>query len=197
MSDRLAPLRAVLGPALVAAAMAPGVAAAMPWDLDMVDSDAIKAYEAEMRTLPAGVVSQPHLLTPLAWRKNYRRESPEGQALANPLDVADASVLSQGERMYGVYCTPCHGSDGVNLGPVAAPGRYPGIAILAGPDGRLQSRTDGHVYLTIRNGGGIMPSYDWAMNDAEMWSIVAYMRAEFDQAAYVPPAPASAEGVTP
>ena len=41
---------------------------ALPWNVDMVDSDAVKAYEQEMRTLPQGVVAQPNALTPLGWR---------------------------------------------------------------------------------------------------------------------------------
>ncbi|MBA2321438.1 MAG: cytochrome c, partial [Deltaproteobacteria bacterium] len=30
-------------------------------------------------------------------------------------------------------------------------------------------RSDAWLYLTIRNGGGIMPPYGWGMNDTEMW----------------------------
>ncbi|MFM2161692.1 MAG: hypothetical protein RLZZ383_1204 [Pseudomonadota bacterium] len=153
---------------------------ALPWNIDMVDSDAVKAYEQEMRTLPQGVVAQPNALTPLGYVRNYVRESAEGQALKNPFEVNDA-FLATGERMYGVYCQPCHG-DGLEIGPVGAPGRYPGVAVLRGEQGRLPQRTDGHVYLTIRNGGGIMPSYGWAMNDREMWSIVAWMRSSWKDA---------------
>jgi mono/diheme cytochrome c family protein len=153
---------------------------ALPWNIDMVDSDAVKAYEQEMRTLPQGVVAQPNALTPFGYVRNYVRESAEGQALSNPFEVNDA-FLATGERMYGVYCQPCHG-DGLELGPVGAAGRYPGVAVLRGEQGRLPQRTDGHVYLTVRNGGGIMPSYGWAMNDREMWSIVAWMRSAWKDA---------------
>lgn len=167
---------------------------ALPWNIDMVDAPSVKAYEAVMNPLPAGVISQPNLLTPIAWRRAYVRESAEGQALANPYDASDKAFLDLGERMYGVYCVPCHG-DGVQLGPVAAPGRYPGVAVLAGAGGRLKLRTDGHVYLTIANGGGIMPSYGWAMSDKEMWAIVAWMRQTLPDAAA--PAPVQTEEAAP
>jgi mono/diheme cytochrome c family protein len=100
--------------------------------------------------------------------------------------------------MFQTYCSPCHG-DGINLGPVAAPGRYPGVAGLASPNGRLHLRSDGWIYLTMRNGGGIMPSYGWAMTDTEMWSVVRYVRtlpdAAYNPAPATPAAPVAAPGV--
>ncbi len=185
--------------AFSAAATLAGQAMAMPWDTDMADSDAVKAYERIMMPLPEGVMSQPHLLTPIS----YRAVSPwivDGAlttataSMSNPLD-ASADVLAQGERMYNVYCTPCHGN-GVELGPVSERG-YPAIAVLAGDKGRLQNQTDGHVYLTIFNGSmsGLMPGYSYAMTEQEMWSIVSYMRHSLPNAAApAPVAPAAEEG---
>jgi mono/diheme cytochrome c family protein len=93
--------------------------------------------------------------------------------------------------MYNIYCSPCHG-DGVNLGTVAQPGRYPGVVALAGDNGILKARNDGWVYLTIRNGGAIMPNYGWAMSDTEMWSIVDYVRT-MPKSQFVPPKPKRAQ----
>jgi mono/diheme cytochrome c family protein len=174
---------------------------AMPWHIDLADAENFKAYEREMQPLPEGVMSQSNLLTPIAYRRNFRRETPEGQGLMVPADLLRPEVIEStmatGARMYDVYCTPCHG-DGVNLGAVAAPGRYPAVAVLAGPTGRVQNLTDGHVYLTLRNGGGIMPGYGWAMNDQELWSVTAWMRQEFAEGRKpMPPEPEPAEPVEP
>lgn len=162
---------------LFAALMAATPAWALPWNVDMVDSDAVRAYEQVMRSVPEGAMSQANLLTPISYRRNYVRESAEGRALKNPLDGSNSDVQATGKRMYNIYCQPCHG-DGEKVGPVGAAGRYPAVAILKGETGRVVPNTDGHLYLTIRNGGGIMPSYSWAMDDREMWSIVAYLRQE-------------------
>ena len=167
-------------PALIGAAAAvvlgtSSVALGLPWDIDMVDTVMVKAYEREMPGLPPGAVAQPNIASPMGFAPNYRRESPEGQALANPLPDDEATRL-HGKVMMETYCAPCHGADGVNLGPVAAPGRVPGVVPLAGPSGISKLRSDGWIYLTIRNGGAIMPAYSWAMSDAEMWSIVRYLR---------------------
>ena len=145
----------------------------LPWDIDMADGQQRKAFSFEMRPLPEGVVAQPFngqaRPTP-----NVVRRTPEADALTNPLDPND-QTRARGKAMYGIYCTPCHG-DGINLGPVAQPGRFAGVSVLAGPAGVLQQLSDGHVYLTIRNGGERMPSYSWAMSDEEMWSVVSYVR---------------------
>ncbi|MCB9664161.1 MAG: c-type cytochrome [Alphaproteobacteria bacterium] len=173
------------GVALLALAL-PGSALALPWNLDMADSAAVKAYEREMAPLPEGVMSQPHVLTPISYRRNFSWQSDARLTLQNPLEADDA-VLATGRRMYEVYCTPCHG-DGEVLGPVSEKG-YPAVAILAGDKGRLKNLPDGHVYLTIRNGSisTLMPAYGYAMTNDEMWSLVAWMRDALPQSAYLPP----------
>ncbi len=165
----------------------------LPWDIDMADGQSTKAYADEMAAPPAGTVAQPHPLTPRgpgfapdgSVVPNVERGSPEGELLTNPY----ADNLAMGEEMYATYCTPCHG-DGQVLGTVAEHG-FPAVAMLAGPAGRSKDRTDGWLYLTVRNGGGLMPSYGWAMSDQEMWSVVSYLRTLPDSQ-YVPPSPTPA-----
>lgn len=152
---------------------------ALPWDVDMADSQAVKGYEGvnpdvdwRLRELPEGVVRQENLLTPGQVARNYDRLTPEGQALRAPFAFDDAS-LARGEKMYQIYCTPCHG-DGEVLGPVARTDRI--AVVVPVKSGAVQSRSDGYLYLTIRNGGALMPGYGWAMDDTEMWSLVHYLR---------------------
>ncbi len=164
------------------------VAFGLPWDLDMADGQAKKAYSMHMEPVPTGSVAQPSLLSPTADSgPNFKRGTAAGNALRGPSSTA--ATIARGETMYNTYCTPCHGSDGVSLGPVAQPGRYPGVVPLAGGSGIAKMRTDAWIYLTIRNGGAVMPSYSWAMSDLEMWSTVHYVRT-LSEAKYVPPEPA-------
>jgi len=161
-----------------------GAAVGLPWDLDMADSQSKKGYSHEMASLPQGAITQDNELTPVGYSRNYDRMSPEGQALVSPLEN-DEATLAKGEQMYNIYCYPCHG-DGVNLGPVAQPGRFAGVVPLGGPGATTNAQTDGYIYLTIRNGGNVMPNYGWTMKDPEMWSIVHYVRT-MPNAAYAPP----------
>lgn len=180
--------RLQLAAALALAGLVASSAYALPWDIDMADSQAVKAYERVMPALPDGVVSQPSATAPRSFHPNYVRGSAEGEALRQPVEGTDVDA-AQGKLMYGTYCAPCHGIDGINLGPVAQPGRLPGVVPLAGGAGVAKSRSDAWIYLTIRNGGAVMPSYGHAMTEEEIWATVAHVRT-LESAKYVPPAPA-------
>ena len=114
----------------------------------------------------------------------WDRNTPEGQGLDNPLEVngqVSDEVLQTGARMFSVYCATCHGVEGGGGAPVADttnhPGRYPaGPPKLAGDGNSSALRSDGYIFLTIRNGGAIMPSYSYAMSDEEIWSVISYIR---------------------
>lgn len=174
--------------ALFGTAVGSTAAFGLPWDVDMVDSQAIKAYHRKMEPLPEGVVSQPNVISPKVFQPAYGIASPEAAALRNPLDNTP-ETLALGHQMFTIYCTPCHG-DGTVLGPLAAPGYVPAVPQLAGPNGRLQMRSDGWVYMTIREGSlsKIMPAYGYTMTREEQWAVVAYVRT-LDNGAYIPPAP--------
>ncbi len=158
------------------------------WLTDMMDGQNIKAYESTMAQVPEGAVSRNRYVP------NADRMTPEGKALANPYAVDD-DLLATGEWAYQVWCAPCHNPDALGMGPVTqndpANGKkrfmMPGLA-LAGPAGVAKARSDGYLYLTIRNGGAIMPGYDWAMEDREMWAIVAWIRTLDGAAAPAPKA---------
>jgi mono/diheme cytochrome c family protein len=185
--------RFIVGAAVVGAlGLASTAAFGLPWDLDMTDSQAVRAYERLMKPLPEGVVAQPNLITPkLLAARNYAPQSPEAAAAVNPVSD-DEATRARGKASYETYCTPCHG-DGTNLGPVAAKGQGWAVPVLAGQYGVLRNRSDGWVYSTIRNGSisTMMPRYGHALSDEEMWSIVRYIRT-FEGSAYQMPTPAPA-----
>ncbi len=167
------------------------VAFGLPWDIDMADAQTVKAFEYEMNPTPEGIVPQDNPLTPTEYTQNWVLGTPEGNALVNPVEKTEAS-LATGERMFEIYCSACHGN-GVVLNENVSR-NYPGIAILWGdaPAARAKAIPDGRLYLTIRNGYGLMPGYGSAMNDTEMWSIVHWIRTH-PTAQYTPPTPEPSE----
>jgi mono/diheme cytochrome c family protein len=179
-----------IGAAVTAALGGSTAAFGLPWDLDMADSQAVKGYERVMKPLPEGVVSQQSLLSPKHFVPSLALTDPKVNDLQAPFPSSPESIAA-GEKMYGTYCTPCHGN-GIELGPVGQPGRVPGVAVLAGPTGVLRSRSDGWVYTTIRHGSlsKIMPPYGYMMTEDEMWSVVHYTRT-LDNSTYQPPQPAT------
>lgn len=166
-------------------------AQAFPWDWDMVDAEFFRAYEWAMMTLPEGAV------TTNLYVANADRTTPEGQALTSPISSPSGADLALGQRMFTVYCQTCHGVDGTGGAPVTVNDpaknikRYPIPAPMLSGAGSISAvRTDGYLYLTIRNGGAIMPRYGSQMDDHEMWAIVAYIRTLEGAAHKAPPQPA-------
>jgi len=77
-----------------------GQALAMPWDLDMVDAETVKAYERAMAPLPAGVMSQPNLLTLLSSLAQRAGVNPTAAAIGTlkclgKLDAAEHSQTAE------------------------------------------------------------------------------------------------------
>lgn len=178
---------------LAGVVLASTAAWAFPWDIDMADSPAFKPYEWHMRDLPEGTVARKGAtdITNVT-RVNMDPASPEGMALTSPYEVTEAQ-LAKGKHVFEVYCQTCHGVGGDGGSPVGDNDPAAGkrrflvpIPKLVGPTGRAPGRTDGQVYLTIRNGKASMPSYSWAMTEQEMWAAVAYLRT-LPGGAYVPP----------
>jgi mono/diheme cytochrome c family protein len=156
-------------------------AMALPWDIDLVDAYFFRGYEWNMMTVPEGAVSMNR------WAPNYDRMTPEGQGLRNPYNV-DAAQVATGEKMFNTYCAACHGKNGGKGGAPVADNtsgmRYPILPPMLSGDGAITGlRSDGYLYLTIRNGAAVMSGYGQAMDDDEMWAIVSYIRT-LDGAAY-------------
>lgn len=156
--------------------LAASSASASPWDIDMVDAYFYRGYEWKMMQVPDGAVSVNR------YAPNADRMTEAGKALTSPYPV-DEKLLAKGERAFGNYCTACHGKLGQGGAAVAdhnpAEGRYRFPIMpprLSGEGATTPSRTDGFLYLTIRNGAALMPGYSQALDNDEMWAIVAYMR---------------------
>ena len=178
---------------IAGAVLASTAAWAFPWDIDMSDSPAWKAYEWPMMQLPAGVVARPGIDDIHSVRRtDVAVGSPEAKALQNPY-AADADILPQGKHIFEVYCQACHGVNGGGNAPVSQTSAITGgprfiipPPALTGDGGRASGRTDGEIYSTIRHGKATMPPYSWALTEKEMWAAIAYLRT-LPGGAYVPP----------
>lgn len=92
--------------------------------------------------------------------------------LPNPVD-ADARSIANGHRLYQVNCAVCHGVAGDGRGTVA---EVTGIAFVPAINGAAtQARSDGYIWGMIRNGRGLMASYN-RIPERERWDVVNYVR---------------------
>lgn len=90
--------------------------------------------------------------------------------LANPV-AADARSLENGRKLYQINCAVCHGANGMGAGPAV---RY-GMAGIALTNDRVRGLSDGYIWGMIRNGRGLMPSYN-RIEELERWDVVNYVR---------------------
>jgi mono/diheme cytochrome c family protein len=93
----------------------------------------------------------------------------------NPVEVTKA-FLYRGQKMYEVYCTPCHGGTGDGQGIIMT-GNYGFVPAPTYHQDRLREVTDGYMYDVVANGIRNMPGYSTQIKVEDRWAIVAYVRA--------------------
>ena len=111
--------------------------------------------------------------------------------LRNPTAASDSS-LANGRKYYQINCAVCHGDAGTGDGPATKFG-MPAIGIATDI---TRGRTDGYIFGMMRNGRGLMPSYN-RIEDMDRWDVVNYLRAlQGLGGRTVPTGPLAAPGVT-
>ncbi|MGF1656742.1 MAG: c-type cytochrome [Verrucomicrobiales bacterium] len=91
-----------------------------------------------------------------------------------PIEVTE-EFMARGRDRYMIYCSVCHGASGDGRGTVA---QYQGMAGLVPTyhQDRLRVMPDGEIYNTVAYGKGQMYGYNHALNIADRWAVVAYLR---------------------
>jgi len=92
-----------------------------------------------------------------------------------PIEIT-AETLSQGQRLYDGFCSPCHGYGAYGDGVISQEG-YPIPSPASHHTDRLREAPDGYYFDVITNGIGLMYSYGNRIETEERWAIIAYIRA--------------------
>lgn len=93
--------------------------------------------------------------------------------IRNPIP-ADSASVNRGRINFQINCAICHGPLGMGNGNATKYG-FPGIGIGAGSNA-ANTLTDGYIFGMIRNGRGLMPSYN-RIEESDRWDIVNYLRS--------------------
>ena len=92
--------------------------------------------------------------------------------IPNPTPPDSASV-SRGRINFQINCAVCHGPLGQGNGNVMKYGLYPpAIGTAASP---AAGYTDGYIFGVIRNGKGLMPTYN-RIEEPDRWDVINYLR---------------------
>lgn len=105
--------------------------------------------------------------------------TPEGYEQASQLQInTDLTIEDQvhGEYMFGIYCSPCHGMEGKNDGPVVKKQATLKPAWSGYTDPYIQNLPIGKIYHVMTYGKNSMGSYAYALTPKERWSIAAYVK---------------------
>lgn len=158
--------------------LTPVLAQAWPWSKDMSEQISVKPQESVdpnhpgMATYPAHSVPVPGTTVFL---KDRDMESAE--KLKNPV-AADAKSVELGGRLFGIYCTPCHGYQGKGDGLVGKKLILQPFDLTAD---MTKQRTDGYIFGMMTFGGAIMPLYANDLSPTERWHVVNYVRKVLQQ----------------
>jgi mono/diheme cytochrome c family protein len=93
--------------------------------------------------------------------------------IPNPIP-ADSASVNRGRIQYQINCAVCHGPQGAGNGVVVKYGMFP--PAIGGAANPSAGYTDGYIFGIIRNGRGLMPSYN-RIEESDRWDIVNYVRA--------------------
>lgn len=93
-----------------------------------------------------------------------------GRLLTNPTPPTPAS-LHNGHVYYEINCAVCHGATGAGDGPAVQFGMVP-MSLLSD---LAKGRSDGYIFGMIRNGRGLMPTYN-RIEEPDRWDVVNYVR---------------------
>lgn len=95
---------------------------------------------------------------------------------ANPNPVAKTEkVMAEGGRLYGIYCTPCHGAGGAGDGPVAKAAADYGLQPPSYWDATIIGLPDGQMFHSMHHGKNLMGSYASQLTQEERWMIIHHI----------------------
>ncbi|MBP7347021.1 MAG: cytochrome c [Sediminibacterium sp.] len=101
-------------------------------------------------------------------------ESYEASAgLKNPV-ATSPEVIAEGNTLYNINCTPCHGDKGLGDGTIVADGKFPPPPSY--DSDRIKTTPDGKLFYSIRYGKNLMGAYGTTMTPEQIWKVVHYIR---------------------
>ncbi|MGC2164438.1 MAG: cytochrome c [Gallionella sp.] len=157
--------------------LVPSMAYAWPWSRDMANQVSIKPGESVDPANP-GMTPFPKRSVPTPGTTVMVADQEAARKLVNPAKADEISV-ARGSRLFGIYCTPCHGVSGTGDGLV-------GAKLLMKPWNLTSSNDmhswdpkeypDGYIWGYMTFGGAVMPAYANDLSASERWDVVNYVR---------------------
>ncbi len=144
---------------------------------DLPEGTVARGQLHDNKAFYTGKVDNPNLNAPVATSTNA-----DGNTIITsfPNDIDEFPVpvtkelVERGRDRFNIYCIVCHGPVGDGDGMIVRRG-FPKPPTYH--DDRLRNAPVGHFFDVISNGWGKMNSYAAAVQPADRWAIIAYIRA--------------------
>ncbi|HTR79355.1 MAG TPA: cytochrome c [Gemmatimonadaceae bacterium] len=143
----------------------------MPWQTDN-GTDTLPPRGNPQASVPIYGATAPEII--------YARTGMAGLTALNAMALihnpvlADSASVSRGRVLFQINCAPCHGALGLGNGPAV---KYGVAAPSIGAHSKAaDSLPDGYIFGMIRNGRGLMPTYN-RIEEPDRWDIVNYLRS--------------------
>lgn len=85
--------------------------------------------------------------------------------------------VAEGERLYGVFCTNCHGKNGKNDGSIFKSKKIPAPSWPNYQSDYIKELPLGKAYHTIVYGKGLMGSHAFMLDPEERWKVLHYVKS--------------------
>ena len=82
--------------------------------------------------------------------------------------------MSEGKRLYDIYCGICHGETGDGKGFLTKNEKYGGVPISYLDEAGL-AMPAGQMFHATQHGKGGMGSYAYAMSKEQRWQVILYI----------------------
>jgi mono/diheme cytochrome c family protein len=149
------------------------------WFTQMKNGPAVQTYAQAPLVPPEGTIPAGGMAPRLAPDHPMPLQAEEGKTLANPIPATEASI-ARGKHQYEIYCTVCHGSDGLSIpgpqNPVTLKLIQNGAVVF--PLAGIPAYTDGMIFYKIWYGKPNMPGYP-QIPEEDRWHIINYLRTLF------------------
>ena len=156
--------------------LVPALAQAWPWSKDMSEQISVKPQESVDPNHP-GMAVYPENSVPVPGTTVFVKDMDAADKMKNPVP-ADQKSVELGGRLFGIYCTPCHGYKGKGDGLV-------GKKLILQPydltADQTKQRSDGYIFGMMTFGGAVMPFYANDLSPFERWNVVNYVRKVLQQ----------------
>ncbi|MCH8331368.1 MAG: c-type cytochrome, partial [Bacteroidetes bacterium] len=97
-----------------------------------------------------------------------------GELVKNPIPRTEEVVL-EGQRLFNINCSICHGDGGKGDGVIIENGKFPAPPTSYFDD-LIMNMPDGQMFHSISFGKNMMGSYASQLNSTERWSVIHYIR---------------------